>query len=60
MKLEPGWVDTIAGTIEKGASVEEATGGERRRCFRIDWSRRRESAARGGRKGGRARKKTPQ
>lgn len=57
-QLGPYWADAIAATIKSGDEVgrAEVTGAKPRRCMRIDWTRRIESAARGGRKGGKNKK----
>lgn len=57
MTLAPGWVDAIAKAVASKDEPEraEALGVKARRNFRIDRNRQRESAARGGRLGRRAR-----
>ena len=51
MSLQPGWVDAYAPAVKEGER-EKVTGAKPRKNFPIDWARRRESAARGGRNGG--------
>lgn len=51
MSLEPGWVDAYALAVKEGER-EKVTGATPRRNMPVDWEKRKESAARGGRKGG--------
>ncbi len=54
MSLGPYWVDAIAATVKTGDEEKraDAIGCSPRKGFRINWTRRAESASRGGKKGG--------
>lgn len=56
--LQPGWIEAVGKALASKDEAEraEAAGFKPRRCFRINLAAQKESAARGGRLGRRARR----